>query len=144
MERTAAEEPYVIGSYPRMSYGASDTIVGAIYEHDYGHDNDGSPMTAYAVTNYAEIAQGDSTFEITSIIPDSSQSGNIDLEVYTKLWPQDSDENVSTAYAIDATTKKDDMLKVGRQRKYKISKDGLGEFFNIGAWKEVVKAGSRL
>lgn len=144
MERTAAEEPYVIGSYPRMSYGASDTIVGAIYEHDYGHDNDGSPMTAYAVTNYAEIAQGDSTFEITSIIPDSSQSGNIDLEVYTKLWPQDSDENVSTAYAIDATTKKVDMRKVGRQRKYKISKDGLGEFFNIGAWKEVVKAGSRL
>ncbi len=144
LSRTAAEDPIAFPTSPYMAYSASESVDGILYRHDYGHDDDISPMSAYAETNYVMIGEGDRTMEIMDIIPDSTQTGTIDLTIYTKDYAQSTEEFTYGPYAISATTTFIDPQAAGRQRKYRLSQDALNEDFVLGKWFENIKQGPPL
>lgn len=144
MDRTAAEEPTTTFQYPLMVNSTSDDTAGNLYFHNFGNDDDGSPMESYAITNYVQLGEGDKVFEIQQITPDSSQVGNVDFSIYMKDYPQSAEEFEYSGYVISTEYNFTDVRACGRQRKYKISKNGLGEFFRIGKWYEgIVERGFR-
>lgn len=127
------QNPYTVWSiYPENE--------GVIFQRDIG-DNAGdiyTPLSAYAETNYVMIGEGDDTMEITEITPDSTQTGNIDMTIYTKDYAQSTEEFVYPLDPITPTTIFLDVQAAGRQRKYRISKNDFGENFSIGKWYETI------
>lgn len=142
LARTASEEPQTIWQTPLMANATSESVAGSIYKHEIGTDADGSAMTWYAETNYQQIAEGDNTFHIGRVIPDATQTGNLDITAYTKLYAQDSTER-SSSYVVTATTPWVDLRGVhGRQRKYRIGQNALSEDFIMGRFIEEITPGS--
>lgn len=133
-----------------MSYSRT----GRLFEHNVGFDdyNDGcdindpstcvAPMDSYAETNYAQIGNGDITMLIYSVIPDSTQVGNMSITVSTKLYPQSSTVISKGPFTIGENTLKVDVMATGRQRKYRIGSNELGQNFIIGKWFEQVEEGT--
>jgi hypothetical protein len=139
------------GTGVEMSYSRT----GRLFQHEVGNDDyddvncdstDQSsclaPMNCYATTNYAQIAEGDTTMLIYSVIPDSTQVGNMSLSVSTKLYPQSATVTPKGPYTISENTIKVDVMAVGRQRQYKISSNELGQTFITGKWFEQVTQGT--
>lgn len=133
MTRLAGESPLQISDFPLM---VSSTT---LYRHESGVNDDSSAMNAYATTNYAMIGSGDSLMDIMGMIPDSTQSGNVDLTVTTKLYPQSSTSRDFGAYTISTTTEKLDFRANGRLRKYTFEQDALNEDFIMGSWYEMIQ-----
>lgn len=139
------------GSGVEMSYSRT----GRLFQHEVGYDdyddincdiNDQSaclaPMSCYATTNYAQIAEGDNTMLIYSVIPDSTQVGNMTLTVSTKLYPQSSTTITKGPYSISPSTVKVDVMALGRQRQYVIASNELGQDFVVGKWFEQITQGT--
>lgn len=139
------------GTGVEMSYSRT----GRLFQHEVGNDDyddvncdvtDQSsclaPMSCFATTNYAQIAEGDTTMLIYSVIPDSTQIGTMMLSVYTKLYPQSSTPIPKGPYSITPSTIKVDVMAVGRQRQYRISSNELGQSFITGKWFEEVTQGT--
>lgn len=127
---------------------------GRLFEHNVGFDDyDGDncditdptscimPMNCYATTNYGQLGEGDKTMLIYSVIPDSTQVGNITLTVNTKLYPQ-SPTITKGPFTITPTTPKIDVQSLGRQRQYIITSNELGQDFITGKWFEQVTEGT--
>lgn len=142
LARSAAEDPVATVNSPYMAYSVSESVDGVLYRHDYGVDDNGSAMTAYAETNYAMIGEGDVSMEVMEIIPDSTQTGNIDLTIYTKEYGQSSEQFTYGPYEITSTTTFIDPQAAGRQRKYRLEQNAAGEEFAMGKWFEVIQEGS--
>jgi hypothetical protein len=121
-----------------------------LFEHEVGTDDynyayTGSdsiaalaPMNSFVETNYSQLGEGDNTILIYSIIPDSQQVGNMSITVYTKLYPQGSVETVKGPFVITQFINKVDVMALGRQRKYRIGSNELGQDFLIGKWFEQI------
>lgn len=141
------------GGGPEVDMSYSRT--GRLFEHNVGFDdydeancdvnNQASclaPMDSYAETNYMQIGAGDTTMLIYSVIPDSTQIGNMSITVYTKLYPQSSTTITKGPFTLATATEKIDVQALGRQRKYRIGSDELGQDFIIGKWFEQVRQGT--
>jgi len=119
---------------------------GMLFEHENGYNDydvdtgEIIPLQCFAETNYTQIGEGDLNMLIYSVIPDSTQTGEVDITVYTKLYPQSSIEVTKGPFTINETTHKIDVMSLGRQRKYKISSNQLNQSFVIGKWYEQVTA----
>lgn len=117
---------------------------GVIYEHesnynDYDVDtNEIVPLQCFAETNYTQIGEGDLNMLIYSVIPDSNQIGELNLNVYTKPYPQSNIEVIKGPFQINPTTQKVDVMSVGRQRKYRIYSNQLDQNFVVGKWYEQI------
>lgn len=118
---------------------------GLLFEHELGYNDYDSdtdeiiPLESFAETNYAQIEDGDLNMLIYSIIPDSNQTGELNLSVYTKSYPQSSLEISKGPFFINEMTNKIDIMIVGRQRKYRIDSNELDQNFVIGKWYEQIK-----
>src|SRR6267154_1286044 len=136
------------GGGPGVQLSYSRT--GRLFEHNVGVDDyDGDncdigdpttcvlPMNSFAETNYGQIGEGDNTMLIYSVIPDSTQVGTMNLTVTTKLYPQGT-PITKGPFPITPATIKVDVQMLGRQRKYRIASNALGQDFITGKWFEQV------
>lgn len=132
------------GSFVSLTYPRT----GRLFLHEEGFNdyddacniNDPSscqkPLYSFAETNYAQLNDGNLNALIYSVIPDSTQVGNISLTVKTKPYPQSSIENVRGPFTITEQIDKIDVMALGRQRKYLIESNELDQDFILGKWYE--------
>lgn len=137
MDRTAAEHPFQADFNPILI--DSDNV---LWRHEVGVDAGTETMECYAETNYFMLGAGDSTMRIMGIRPDSTQVGNVDFTIKTKLHAQSTDEREFGAYTITPTTEKVDTRAHGRLAKYRFSQNALGENFIMGGWYQGLQEGT--
>lgn len=139
------------GPFAAVDYIRSDRL----FMHEYGNDDynpnyvpDVSPpedqfaaMNAYAITNYAQIDDGDQVMVVYTVYPDSNQQGAMELTVNGRLYAQ-YPTITKGPYQIDPTTPKIDIMMVARERQYMIQSNVLGGTFVVGKWQEEVKPSS--
>lgn len=135
LPRTAGEYPLMSLSNPRLAN------VGTLYTHESGNDDDGAPMLWSATTK--KYVSGPFTAVNTQIVPDSVQTGNINLEVRTYNYPQSSVAMNDNNYAIAPTTEKVPVQLNGRFWDYTISGLDLGQSFLMGQWYEEPQKGAK-
>lgn len=142
--RTAAEEFSHISQNPYMAYSISESTDGVLYRHETGVDDNLSAMDCYAVSNYVQIGNGDTQMIVSKIVPDSTQTGDIDFSVYTQRYPQSSITDVAGPYTINSSTQKIDLRAIGRLRAYRVGQNALGEDMIMGKWFEQLQEGTPL
>lgn len=96
------------------------------------------PLYSYAVTNYAQISNGNNNMLIYSVIPDSTQLGQMELSITTKQYPQSANEVTRGPFNITQNIDKVDVMVLGRQRKYTITSNELNQDYLIGRWFEQI------
>ncbi len=141
--RTAAEEPtHLIAATPYLINATSESVAGKIYKHELGVNDDTVALSAYAETNYVQIGEGDNTMDIVRIVPDSTQTGNVNLTVKTKLYQQSQTERSFGPFTVTPATEKVDFRANGRQRKYRFEQGDVDADFIVGKWYETVQEGT--
>lgn len=142
--RTAAEEPYNLTRTPYQLNAQSETVVGTLYRHENGTDDDLAAMDFYAKTNFAKAGNGDSTLEILGIVPDGTIEGTAELTIYTKDSPYDTDIRTFGPYNITSTTEivHFDPPAAGRYRQYRFEQNSMGDEFIMAPWYEIVQEGT--
>jgi hypothetical protein len=138
IDRTASETPKTEFSFPRMA-----NIDGFVYKHEMGFDDDLLPMEVSLETNFAKLGNGTQQQNIEGIIPDAVQTGDIDLVVEGKDWPQSTTVKTLPSQTITPTTEKLDFQLTNRFRKYTITSNTLGSNFRLGNIQEILNVDSR-
>ena len=146
MDRTCAEYPNLPLDYPRLI-----SLESVLYHHENGTDADGSPM-AWSLTsnlrggsNIAQRMYGMTPKEISLLsgfVPDSAQTGNINVEIVAKRFPQSSVNTYDENYTVTPTTEFVSTEIGGRFWQYTLSGSSLGQQFRSGQWMEYVQPGS--
>lgn len=146
MDRTAAEYPNLTLGFPRLISSAS-----ILYQHEVGTDADGVAMP-FSLTsnlrggsNITQRAYGIPPKEISLLsgfIPDSQQTGNINVEITAKRFPQSASNTYDQNYTVAPTTEFMSVEIGGRFWQYKISGSALGQSWRAGQWMEYVQPSS--
>lgn len=137
IDRTAAEHPYQADFNPILIDSSNN-----LWRHESGVNAGSSAMSCFAETNFFMLGAGDSTMRVMSIRPDSTQAGNADLTITTKLHAQSSTTRTFGPYAISPTTEKTDVDAHGRLVKYRFSQDALNENLIMGGWYQGLQEGT--
>lgn len=137
MDRTAAEHPYQADFNP-VAIDSSNTL----WRHEVGVNAGASALSCFAKTNFFMLGAGDNTMRILSIRPDSTQVGNVDFTITTKLHAQSADSRTFGDYAITPTSEKVDVDAHGRLAQYKFSQDAIDEDFIMGGWHQGLQEGT--
>lgn len=168
--RTAGERPYQIQEYPiladnhgRLFYhekGYDENLglmpVQIVQENgeELTLEKDGTPLfyetseqvihpiVAELVSNFSSIGNGTYLMDIMGIIPDSTQLGELSIEIFTKLYPQSKKIRASKAFKINQSTEKIDCIETGRLRQYRISSGEIGSWWRLGKWFEKIQKGT--
>jgi hypothetical protein len=137
LARTAFESPRIIDVLPRMIY---DTT---LYKHEVGYNNDGASMPISLSSKYF---RGDlkNLVELWGMLPDSIQTGDIELTINVKDYPQSTAVTSYGPYTISSTT---DILNypgmfTGRYWQYVITQDVLDGNWQAGEWLQLLKLGT--
>lgn len=116
-----------------MPLGVDDD--GLIQQHEMGYTNNGVPMdNVFALSGYADIADGEMVPFVDRIIPDFrfyDASASAQYEIYTLQYPF-SDPAVHGPYSIDTTTQFISMRARARQVAFRVDFDGQS-FVRLGA-----------
>lgn len=118
------------------------------YNPDYiygSNDTPYAPMLSYLQTNMAQIQDGDETYVIYSLYPDTNQQGNLTLVVSGRLYAQSPLIYSSLSpggITITPETTKIDLMLIARQRQYYIQSYEIDGDFLIGRWFEEIKTSS--
>lgn len=139
-DRTAEESPFVIGDNPRAISSAS-----VLYKHEYGVNDDASPMSWYLETNYGFFS-GKNVQSLHGVVPDSIQTGNITFTCSLKDFPQSQSVRTAGALTVSATTEQaiyDETIQRGKMRKYRWEGNTLNGAWRMGVWHELVKESTR-
>jgi hypothetical protein len=121
LSRTAWLDQGIV-NYPRA------TANNYLYQHEFGYNDDGSPMTnVFIESSDFDIGDGEQFAFITDIIPDvrflnNSEAGQINLVLKVRDYPGDSLSTSSTS-AFGSTTKKADVRARGRQAVIRFESD---------------------
>jgi len=132
INRTSVEYPNQLEAYQYLIHEE-----GTLYQHEKGVDDDGSALPAFIETNYLQFDMNKRA-EISEVRPDSIQEGDIEITVYTKEYPQATNER-EVSFTINTDTQKANFRTSGRVRKYRISSDILNGDFQMGSWTERVR-----
>lgn len=135
--RTAGEYPVSKTQTPIM---IDDSNV--VYRHESGVNADGAPL-AWSLTSPLFSASGEQV-EVGGIIPDSIQTGNIEIDIKAQPYPQSSAANVQnvTNQTITTTTPKIDFLVSGKFWQYTLSQEVLNGNWKAGMWWQLVQKGT--
>lgn len=138
MDRSAAEYP--ASASPAIPRLISDD--GLLYRHESGVDADGSAMSHSLVSKY--FMYDKKRTRIGGLVPDSIQTGDIDLTIKTKLYPQSTDVTTvgGAAKAVSSDTEKVDFFAENRLHQYTIAQNETGGVWRMGAWSELVAPGT--
>ena len=121
LTRTAWLDKGIV-NYPRATEGQY------LYEHEFGYDNDGSPMTnVFIESSDFDIGDGESFGFVRRIIPDikflsNSDAGKVNVVLKTRNYPGDTLTTASTS-AIQSTTTKADVRARARQIALRLESD---------------------
>lgn len=133
MGRTAAEYPEINLSVPRLATPSS-----LIYRHESGTDDVNSPLS-WSLTFNKRYQQTKKSRNIMAFIPDSSQTGNITVNVQSWLYPQSQNAMYDQDYTITPTTERVSSTINGKIYQYNFSGSELGQTWQMGAWSEEVQ-----
>jgi hypothetical protein len=121
LSRTAWLDEGIV-NYPRA------TANNYLYQHEFGYNDDGSPMTnVFIESSDFDIGDGEQFAFISDIIPDvrflnNSEAGQVNLVLKVRDYPGDSLSTSSTS-AFGSTTKKADVRARGRQAVIRFESD---------------------
>ena len=79
---------------------------------------------------------------LSGFVPDSAQTGNINVEIVAKRFPQSSVNTYDENYTVTPTTEFVSTEIGGRFWQYTLSGSSLGQQFRSGQWMEYVQPGS--
>ena len=121
LTRTAWIDKGIV-SYPRATEGQY------LYEHEFGYDADGSPMTnVFIESSDFDIGDGESFGFVRRIIPDikflsNSDTGQVNAVLKTRNYPGDTLTTASTS-VIESNTSKADVRARARQIVFRLESD---------------------
>lgn len=139
MTRTAAEGPSLLGPYMRM---IDDE--GNVYRHEYGVNANGDALSWSAETR--SMFSGPRVANISGVIPDSIQSGNVTFTAYVKDFPQSVEERNAAAQTVTPTTEEvrfDEAIIRGNVRRYRFEGAEVDGSWRMGEWMELVTEGTK-
>jgi len=137
MDRTAAEYPEINLSVPRLA-----TTDSKIMRHETGKDANGVSMPWSLQFNTRQ--QGAArVVSVQGIIPDSIQTGNININVQGRAWPQSTALTTDNDYTCSSTQERIPTTISGKFYQYTLSGDELGQDWQMGAWFEQVQLAGR-
>lgn len=136
MDRTAAESPSQ-ADFNQVTIDSNNVL----WYQESGSDDGVNAMLPIAQTNYFELGEGDTIMKIMNVVPDSTQSGDINMTISTKMRPQ-SAPNTTAEYTIAPDSEQINVRATGRLAQYTFSQDELGDFFIMGGWKQGVQEGT--
>jgi len=129
LTRTAWLDKGIV-DYPRATEGQY------LYEHEFGYDADGSPMTnVFIESSDFDIGDGESFGFVRRIIPDikflsNSDAGQVNAVLKTRNYPGDTLTTASTS-VIESNTSKADVRARARQIVFRLeSNDDAGDSGN--------------
>lgn len=134
---TAAEAPIHLSDMP---YAISNDLT--IWRMESGDDDGSSALNSYAETNYFQLGEGDQSMYIMGFVPDAIHTGDYQVTVYTKEYPEDTNIKTYGAYPITSSTEKVDFRAHGRLVKLRYGKTAIGTNFQIGKPKLLIQGGS--
>jgi len=110
------------------------SIDGYLYQHEVGTDGDGSAIDAYIVSGDVEIdAGGDRLMHVSKFIPDFKDlTGEVEVTVTAKHYPQDATPNTSGAITVDSSTEKINPRVRGRQVSLRIESNSTVASWRLG------------
>jgi len=121
LNRTAWIDKGIV-DYPRATEGQY------LYEHEFGYDDDGSPMTnVFIESSDFDIGDGESFGFVRRIIPDikflsNSDTGQVNAVLKTRNYPGDTLTTASTS-VIESNTSKADVRARARQIVFRLESD---------------------
>lgn len=134
MSRTSWLNP-VIFNVPYAT--GSDSIY---YAHEVGVDADTSAIESYIESGDFDLGDGQAVIFADRIIPDfADMSGNANIQVGTKLYPNSTPINKGP-YPVTSATTLINFRARGRQMNYRIISSGTGDFWRLGALRFSVSA----
>jgi len=134
IDRTAAEAPTLGTSYPRLA-----DFDGNIYLHEVGHDADELSLPWLAKTCLMTGSQ--KTMNLASFVPDSTQSGNINVQLRSQLWPQSVKAMYNSPFVVTPESEEMQDSINGRFWSYELSGDVIDQEFKMGVWQEQLGEG---
>jgi len=132
MDRTMAVQQY-LQQFPVLA--SSD---GTLYRHETGMNADGQAMRMVLRSKYFQRAS--SHTQIGNIIPDSIQTGDLQMTVRSKEWPQGTAVQ-EVDRTIEPTTPYVGMLVDARNWQYELVHEVLDGDWVGGAWIEDINKG---
>lgn len=135
IDRTAAEYPVVSQNYPLMIDSTS-----LLYFHEKGSDADGQALP-FSLTSNDQVS-GKNNATIVSFVPDSTQVGNINVNVRGKKFPQSARKTFNKNYTVTPTTERVPTTASARIWNYTISGEEIGQTWTMGQWFEEIQEGA--
>lgn len=141
LNRSAGEYPTQLKEFPYLARTEDDNLTSTLYQHEKGDDDDGSSLAWSLSLPFMDSSTD--TANITAVIPDSIQTGDITCTVNVKKYPQSASLYGSTALTITPTTEVQSFRQNSRFIQYVLSGNTLGQSWRMGNWQQVVSKGGR-
>jgi len=123
---TCAESPEINSTYPYMIDKDNNISINEIYSSYFG-------QTFTLTSNFMNAGKREA--RLVSFIPDSYQTGSINVKVDMYQWPQSTTPISSKTYTVAADNKRIETTQNGRYWKYTIS-GSTTTGWNMGKWFE--------
>lgn len=119
-----------------LAASALDNQPNYLYEHEFGYDADGEPMSAYIESGDLELGEGEFFMFIKRIIPDFTFSGDTggaqtDIIIKGSDFPLETATTLSTS-TITSTTKQSFVRNRARHSIVRIESNGAGYGWRLG------------
>jgi len=134
-------------NFPIAAYTGSAAVVGTLFNHEYGVDDDGVAMESFIQSNDFDLGEGDKLMLSRRLLPDVRFAGStppadtapsVDFVVRARNFPgsgfgPESAGNVSTTTCSVCSFTQQVFLRTrGRQLSVRIESDGLGTKWQLG------------
>ena len=144
LERGAWND-YGTGRAPLAASVITSSNANYLYEHETGHDDDGSAMTAFIESGDLEINDGESFMFVNRIIPDFTFSGadpEINLTLKGRNYPLESTTTLSSATVNQSTTESHVRARA-RHPVLRIESSGTGYGWRLGTLRFQIRQDGR-
>ena len=114
----------------------TSTDANYIYNHETGHDADGSAMTAYIESGDIELDEGGRFMFMSRMIPDFKFSGDTDeasmsVVIKGKAFPLETSSTLATA-TVTSSTQQNHLRTRARESIVRVESTGLGYGWRLG------------
>lgn len=136
MDRTAGEYPETNLSVPRLA-----TPDSKIYRHESGFNDVDQPLPWTLMFNKrSQPKVGKANIKAMAVVPDSIQTGNINMHMDSWQYPQSSIKMYNNDYTVTPTTENMQVSISGKVYQYILSGSQLDQEWRMGQWSEDLQA----
>ena len=137
MVRTAWIEAHLENN--PIAAGKTGTDSNYLYNQEFGHDDDGSAMTAYIETGDFDIEDGNNFMLVSRVIPDiqfrdADSTNELDVSIKGRDYPNDSLSTLSTS-SISNSTQQAFVRCRSRQAVLRFESSGSGYGWRLGHFR---------